>query len=61
MRLLWWAAIIVALLVAVAALPLAVWNFTAGDTTAGIQVLISGVLCCVSAYVLHDLRSAPRR
>lgn len=61
MRLLWWAAIIFALLVAIASVPLAVLAFTAGETSSGFSLLISGASCCFSAYVLYDLRPGGER
>ena len=61
MRLLWWAAIITALLVAVASVPLAVLAFTSGETSSGFSLLISGASCCFSAYVLYNLRPGGER
>lgn len=61
MRLLWWAAIVTALLVAVASVPLAAWAFTSGETSSGFSLLISGASCCFSAYVLYDLRPGGER
>lgn len=53
---LWCAVFFVAALVAVASVPLAVRAFVSGETAAGFSLLISGSSCCLSAYILHDLR-----